>query len=236
MHALAKTFPICVAFFKNGCVNSSISRFLNTYDTEECERPLYYSTCHMMYQGRVWVAVTYMLFYDKNPGYRIACWRAGAHAVDLERIVVLFDIVTLEPEHVFFGAHGRGQGMWCKYSDCDKHVVGENQVEVLKVYVAPQSNAFYPNSKTYWRVFGFANDVCTGDKKLWMPGYDVRCDVTRQSWTTTHHQLGPGINAPTNITVPWTSSITNKQRFFLAFPQVRKKVIEQGEPIQVVEK
>jgi hypothetical protein len=232
---LAQTFPLCFSFAKNSTINTSVSKHLTMPDTEQCERPLYYTIQRVTYNGKMWISITYSLFFRVNPGYKVACWRAGYHPVDVERVVVLFDQFSGGPQHVFFGAHGRGQGVWQRYTDCDMHLLGDNQVPVLKVYVARESNAIYPNKKTYIRVFGFANDSCKGDGELWIPGTKDRCNASKQSWTSTHSQIAPGINSPSNITVPWTSSITNKQRFFLAFPFVRKRVIGQGEPLNVLE-
>lgn len=97
--------------------------------------------------------------YDENPA--IGCgWRCcptasclGYHKGDIESIFFLVD--DEEVQWVYFKAHARGQGVWVAINDCEIDLQG------LHVYVARGSHAFYPEPKTYWRIFGLANDTCS---------------------------------------------------------------------------
>lgn len=85
----------------------------------------------------------------------------GFHEGDSEGIVILLDEEE-RPEKVYFHAHGRGQGMWCDWEDCEKNKDGD-----LVVYIARYSHASYPKVGVYWRGFGFANDV-TSSTGCWV--------------------------------------------------------------------
>jgi len=139
---------------------------------------------------RVYTAVTYTFFYQRNLaigcGYCCFphCKCLGYHDTDVERVTVLYhhmpkmNIYT--PTHVYFHAHGKGQGQWKLYRDCELvsrpdlveiepettttdefHVRNpNNKVQHIVVYVARGSHAAYPEYGMYPRIFGLANDVC----------------------------------------------------------------------------
>jgi hypothetical protein len=169
-----------------------------------------------------WDALYISLFWQRNPGYKIlGCIPVGSHDADVEKLVVLVDPDSKQPKWVYFGAHGKGEGVWKRWNDCEF----EAGTQALKVYVAPTSNAFYPHAGRYMRVFGFANDVCIDSPMhYWRPSVKDFTDASMQSWTSTHYQVRPGINSPMNTPDPVTSSITPYQRFFLAIPFVKKLV------------
>lgn len=79
----------------------------------------------------------------------------GYHKGYLEKIILLYD-EDGNPKYVYFNAHGRGEGMWLPYEDCEKNDQGD-----LIIYVARGTHAFYPHGEIYWRVFGLANDLCS---------------------------------------------------------------------------
>lgn len=98
-------------------------------------------------------------FYFKN-NFGIGLFRAnpeakalGYHKHDVEGVVVLFEKETKEPKHVYFKAHGTGQGCWRAWEDCEKTPEGS-----LIVYIAWGSHATYPCAKEVTRIFGLAND------------------------------------------------------------------------------
>lgn len=216
--SLAEAFPIEFHFAKKQrVVNSAVSKFLKCETvSEDTDRPLYY-TCNMVrYRGEAYLAVTFSLFFELNPGYTVCCKTLGEHQGDVERVVVLFQ--DNKAKWAYFGAHGGGQGVW-------KECPSEGQ---LVVYVSPQSHAMYPSPGTYWRLFGFANDVCSGDGEVWKPDAACRCDARQQVWSETPYQVRRGINTPAHISQPTERSITSWERFALALPCVKKRV-EAGE-------
>jgi len=92
-----------------------------------------YTTRETLYlkhsDGRVYTAVTYCFFYQTNPaiGCGYCCFpRAkclGYHDIDLERVTVLYHhmpkLNIYTPSYVYFHAHGKGQGVWKRYMDCE---------------------------------------------------------------------------------------------------------------------
>ena len=210
-------FPIEFRFSnKQSVFNSPVSKFLGSALTETSERPIYYFTKRLTYLGAVYKAIVLSLFYDVNPGY--FCCKIGFHPADVEHIVVLYDMLTNEPKHVYFAAHGKGEGMWLPYEQCMKNEAGG-----LVVYVSPTSNAMYPNAGRYMRLCGVANDVCE-DGLRWVPGTHDFQDALSQSWSDTHYQVAKGINSPKNISPPVAKSITPLERVFLFLPNVKGKL------------
>jgi hypothetical protein len=105
----------------------------------------------------------FMWYYKENPG--VGCFglfpksRAmGYHPHDIEGVTILYD--KEEPCHVYFHAHGYGQGTLVKWEYCEKTADG-----ALVVYVAKYSHASYPKPGVYRRVLGIASDVAKGDGK-----------------------------------------------------------------------
>lgn len=195
---------------------SRVSTFLNVAVTELSDRPVYYQYKRAFYQGKWYTALYYSVFYTTNPGYTPL--NIGFHVADVERIVILYDEVTNKPEHVYFGAHGKGMGCWRKFSECER--VGN---DILVVYVSAESNAFYPSAGVWVRGFGFANDV-TGNDTRWQPTTGDFTDARKQSWSYTHFQVAKGINSPLNVPDPTENSISLTQRFAIALPFVSKQL------------
>lgn len=208
-----KLVPFEICFSKKQQYKPSrVSDFLEMPRTEASETPVYYHFKKVLYKDTTFIALYYSLFYQANPGY--IC-KLGFHIADVERLIILCDFKTLEPMHVFFGAHGNGQGTWRAYKDCEK-----NQNGILRVYVSPQSHAFYPHAKCHWRLFGFANDVTCGDGEKWVPKARDYSSSQTQSWTISHYQVVRGVNNPKNVPDPESKSISPLQRFMIAFPCV----------------
>eukprot|EP00210_Caulerpa_lentillifera_P007476 g7143.t1 len=82
----------------------------------------------------------------------------GYHLHDVEGIIVLFDKHSQEPRHVYYKAHGFGQGVWRKWEECEKSEDGS-----LVAYVARGSHAMYPSSTRVRRILGLANDQVSRD-------------------------------------------------------------------------
>lgn len=197
-------------FSRGAALNGSVSEFLGVPELEGRPDPAYFVRRDVTAFGLTWDALYVSLFFAENPGYRV-CGVAtvGKHAGDVERIVVLRDYVTCQPAFVYFGAHGRGQGVWLDWKACDV------RQGFLRVYVAAGSNGLYPRPGRYLRILGFANDVADGegDKR----GY-LRSELTpaaAMAWSGTHFQVAPGVNSPLNVVDPSETSVTLTQRLFL---------------------
>jgi hypothetical protein len=121
----------------------------------KCEIPYY------LYQGRQYMYVEYQFNYEANGAIgcghycfpRAKC--LGFHEGDQESIIMLLDGCG-RVEHVYFRAHGRGQGTWKSREECEF-----DQHDNLITYVARGSHAFYASPGVKWRAFGFANDRCS---------------------------------------------------------------------------
>lgn len=160
-----------------------------------------------VYRKIEYTMITYSFYYNNNPG--IGCigncfptskfW--GYHTHDLEKITVLYDGAG-EPQHVYFFAHGRGQGMWVPWSDCTKATDG-----ALVVYVAKNSHASYPVAGTYARACGLLNDECLEGGKILRPLLRKAEDVKISA--------GGGVRLLQAPVPPPSHSLTPFQRFFL---------------------
>lgn len=147
-----------------------------------------------LYQGERYDTIEYRFAYEENigEGCFFACPKStacGYHTGDTERVILY--LRNGEIEHVYFKAHYQGQGMWRRWSECNKDMDGN-----LIAYVARGSHAFYPEPKTYLRIFGFANDQCS------RRGRSMLTNVTGEH---------PGTYEPRQ------NSISKCQRFFLPF-------------------
>lgn len=126
---------------------------------------IYYNIEDYEYKGKVYKSISYRLYYIYNGG--IGCChcffpnekKLGFHDIDREHIKILLNDDD-KPEFVFFSAHAK-EGKWVPWKDCKIHH------DCLVVYVARASHANYPKSGIWWRIFGFANDLCS-NKGLWM--------------------------------------------------------------------
>lgn len=212
--------PIVIQLSKNQQLqNSCVSNFLGLEPSEQTQRPIYYHWKDLNYKGQTWSALFYVLFYEYNPGYKIAGKSVGYHQGDVERVVILYATDTKRPTWVYFGAHGRGQGIWLPFEKCQFTKDSE-----LIVYVSPSSHGFYPTPRTYLRIGCFANDVCDAKGEQWKPSR-VNFESSRtQVWSDTHYQVRPGINSPLNTPDPSEHSITDLERILFCIPFIRKKV------------
>lgn len=161
-----------------------------------------------VYGLQEYTIVTYSFYYRTNPA--IGCvgrcfpdsafW--GYHPHDLEKITVLY--AAGEPRHVFFFAHGRGQGMWVPWSEC--LTTGDG---ALVVYVANNSHASYPRPGRYTRAAGLLNDECLDGGKILRPLFR-RAEDKKLS-------PGGGVRLTRAAVRPPAVSITPFERFFLCF-------------------
>ena len=119
--------------------------------------------------------IQYITFFGFNGPYKIGkislpfvqkrhLISVNAHEADIEHITVEVEKKTLRILRVYYGSHGRREGVW----------LGRSQLQFLKgsrrvlVYVALGGHGNYPKIGTYVRIFGFANDK-TGKGKEWDP-------------------------------------------------------------------
>jgi hypothetical protein len=212
--------PICIQYSrKQQIINSCVSDFLGLSPTEKTNEPIYYHWKELEYKGQTWDALYYVLFYAYNPGYKFLWKTLGFHEADVERLIVLYSKDTKEPTWVYFGAHGRGQGIWLEYNKCKFTEDG-----TLKVFVSPTSHAFYPQVKRYWRLCFVANDVCDEQGEQWIPSPTDFEQSENQVWSNTHYQMRPGINSPFNTPSPNEHSIKTWERILLFLPSVRKRI------------
>lgn len=145
---------------------------------------------------------------DKLMGRHFFCFQSGRpclgyHKYDVESIFVLFDEQN-QPLSVYFGAHGLGQGTWMSWNEC------ECENGVLHVYVALNSHATYPISKTVIRGLGFANDY-TSSK-----GRHIR--LTSKDYADAkvwHKVFAEGIEIKSEIPMIGNTSISEKERIRL---------------------
>jgi len=163
----------------------------NNSDSVNCT----YNLGQMTRNGTTYSSIEYLFFYEENPaiGCLFCCFPKskclGYHKIDKERLIIL--MTNDKIDYVYFNAHGRGQGMWLPWNECNKTRNGE-----LIVYVARGSHAFYPEGRIYWRALRFANDLCSNE------GESMRIN------TTTPHD---------NAIIPNQTSLSNNERFFLPF-------------------
>ncbi len=112
--------------------------------------------------GKMYVIYEYRFKYRENAAIGCCWWFCsnskclGYHEGDTESLVFLVDRLSEIIHHVYFKAHGRGQGVWRTWDECEKTQEGD-----LIAYVARGSHAFYPRKGIYVRVFGLANDLCS---------------------------------------------------------------------------
>jgi len=216
MNDIIKRFRLEFNFAVKGTLNSSISQYLATSDTEKTDRPIYYCVKDVNLWERRWTAIYLSLFFDVNPGY---CFGFGKHNADVEKIILLMSTDSFKPEWVYFSAHGNGQGTWVKWNDC---LFTEDKA--LRVFVSPSSNGNYPKPGCYWRIGGFANDHCYDHQVTWRPSEQDFCDASMQSWTRSHYQVAKGINTPAHPDPPPSTSASSVDRFFLCIPKIKKKI------------
>jgi hypothetical protein len=79
---------------------------------------------------------------------------AGEHQADIENVRIRINKEGTKITNMYFSAHGGDQCRWAHYDNIEWYEYGVRPI----VYVAKGSHANYPNSGTWWRIFGFAND------------------------------------------------------------------------------
>lgn len=128
-----------------------------------------YSISEYIYNNKNYDSINYKLYYDFNPAIGFGFWwfpeskRLGYHPVDVERVKILVDKNTQNPEYVYFSAHSN-EGKWVPWKDCEK--TDDNH---LIIYIARGSHANYPRSGIWVRILGFANDLCSKKGKKFIP-------------------------------------------------------------------
>jgi hypothetical protein len=128
--------------------------------------PFYGKVMHAEY----YVDLVYIFLYPINPGYNICCIKNnGYHTGDIEHIIIRVNKLTKSIIKVFFSSHSK------------EHLVKEKRnVHIkdkkLQVFVSLKSHACYPKAKTYYRVFGFANDKTSSQGIVWSPKKVVNID------------------------------------------------------------
>lgn len=123
------------------------------YKSEQTEPYVFY--------GKKYKSVLYEIYYQINGaiGFGKTLFPKskllGYHKIDIERIIILRDLTTNLPQHVYFSAH-RDEGKWMPYNECSFTTFGD-----LIVYVAKFSHANYPSPGCWYRIYGLANDLCS---------------------------------------------------------------------------
>lgn len=121
---------------------------------------LYISSGYEKIFDKDYEVVTVSLYFDDNFAQGVGSWccptsqMLGYHKHDIEYIS--FYCCDDGIDLIYFSAHSRGQGTWVSWNECE--ITPDNK---LVVYVSLNSHALYPHPRTYWRVFGFANDYCS---------------------------------------------------------------------------
>lgn len=99
--------------------------------------------------------LVYITHYSYNGAYRIAgCIDAGMHDADFEHMTIRLN-ASMAVIAVWYGSHGWRDGCW--------RFPGQFEVEAgcrPVAYVAYHGHGLYPEPGRWWRIWGFANDVC----------------------------------------------------------------------------
>lgn len=142
------------------------------------ETPIYYNYDEpYKYYGKKYHSVTYFIYYQENLGIGFGgifpkSTSLGYHPLDRELIKVLYNMESKipTPEYVFFSAHAQ-EGRFYKYSDCKF-----TEDKTLIVYSSLNSHSCRSSPGIYWRVLGFANDICS-DRGKWIRPTYKECNV-----------------------------------------------------------
>jgi len=162
------------------------------------------------HNGKIYDVITLSFHYNENMAIGCGWWcfpyssKLGYHPNDIEYV----SIYSLhgQVEKVYFSAHGRGQGVWKSWSDCEKTADGN-----LVIYVALNSHACYPSRGLYIRIFGLANDLCSGRGKS--------IHLSEQNLIQSYnYSFNNGVSLYKSLRPkPPDTSITSWQRFALPF-------------------
>jgi len=155
--------------------------------------------CHVLENPTLqpdYVIISYHFFCGNNKGYKIFGKWFGSHYADWEHVQLYFRKKEdgLEFERVFFSQHGNAEGEWVMVEDNSTlQFLGGH----IRVFVAPNSHACYPDRDLYIRCVGLLNDNCYGCI-VEIPSTLIRTENT--SKTLTEYK---GWWAPSSITSPW---------------------------------
>jgi hypothetical protein len=144
------------------CFHPSETYYPNGLEVMETSGHCEVAESFLTYNFIEYIYLEYEFVYEANSaiGCGYCCFPTseclGYHEGDREHVIMLLDKGTFQVKHVFFKAHGKGQGVWLPWEECEKTYDGK-----LKVYVARGSHACYPHPQTYIRIFGLANDLCS---------------------------------------------------------------------------
>lgn len=123
------------------------------------------------YKNEKYKAILYEIYYKTNGAIGLGkslfpkSEFLGYHPIDLERIIILYDVLSDLPAFVYFSAH-RDEGKWLPYHECEINSHGD-----LKVYIAKYSHANYPSSGVWARIYGLANDLCSSSGMRIVPDF-----------------------------------------------------------------
>ena len=134
------------------------------------------------------------------------------HGNDSVDITIEFNNLTKLPIRVNYDAHSRGQGKWIPWDIVPK-IKHNGSKDIIVAYVALNSHSLYPDPKTYYRIFGIANDVC----KINGPEFLISDYINLYE---TNHNIDWLSIKKCNIDIqkqPSDHSITPFERFFLPF-------------------
>jgi len=152
---------------------------------------------------------TIYFYYTQN--LAMGCWGTyiqptsefwGFHDHDVEKVSILYEPGTEDPQWVYFSAHSMVQGTWMAWEDCQKTPEGR-----LVIYVARSSHASYPTPGLRLRIFGFANDTCNST------GRHIDLDaIPAVDWKSEN-----GVSLSSQPITPPQQSITFFRRFFATY-------------------
>jgi len=119
--------------------------------------------------------ILYMYFYGLNGPYDVGPLKGDVaefqnlHESDLEHVSLEFDKNSKTLKRIYYGSHGKTEGMWLAANHPDV----EREDGRVVVYSAHFGHGCYPKAGTYERIFGLASDV-TGKDKRWIPQNLIR--------------------------------------------------------------
>jgi hypothetical protein len=140
--------------------------------------------------------IQYIFFYAYNGSFNVAGNYIGEHQCDIERISVEICNKTNQIKRIYYGAHQHTDGLWVS----KKNIPFENGKIV--VYIAKHSHATYPKAKTWWRIFGFANDHTSNKGISWFPS-KVEYITNTTNWNTFTGFMGFPNDCPTPLHHLW---------------------------------
>lgn len=118
----------------------------------------YFTKYKQQFRGEEYDAERLFFLYQQNPGYWFGT--LGYHQGDTEGITFLSK--NGELVYVIFSVHSKREAFIMKPDECKYDNEG-----YLLGFVAPNSNATYPEPGIHWRIFGVANDITSTYGKIW---------------------------------------------------------------------